>query len=1141
MEHTEEQKAAVESLAPRICVDAGAGSGKTRVLVERILFLIAQRQAKLDEIVAITFTDKAAAEMKDRLRRAFRERATPRDVTPGELSFWRELERRVDTARISTIHSFCAALLRENALHLGLDPDFTVLTEAESILLRSNVATETIHTLLDKGDPAAIRLATEMPLHRLKALLEGLLKQHFVIERIRENYTLTDPAALADEWQARVAGERLRRLEALHCSPRLRRFLAKLHGFDGLCCNPEDGREVRREIMLDAFDAIAAAADAESIEGQLERILDKAPRGAKKNWPSEDVFTRLTKLQDDIVRFVKKLLEREAPDTGLERRAAELTCDLAAAGETVREAFDAAKRNAISLDFDDLITRALHTLRENEPLRARIAQGIPFLLIDEFQDTDRRQLEIARLLADAQGGPDLFIVGDAKQSIYYFRGAEVEVFREAQRDTHHVLPLRRNFRSLPELLGFINAFFSASGLLDACGAYAPMDAHRPPATESRIEFLVTHPPEDAHGKWLVEDYRRKEAALIGLRIGALCGGEAALRVYDEAEDRYRPAAFGDCVLLFRAMSSVRLYEQALCDAGIPYVLVAGAGFYALQEITDVANLLKVLADPWDEAALLGFLRGPVACVSDESLLRLARRGGLANAFLTDAALEDPVQAKRLDAARRLIAGLRARTEMPLGAFLRHMLEETGLEAILLGQRFGLQKASNVRKLVDLAQEFTQGRPATLRAFLQYLDEVRGQEIREGEADLLPEGADAVTLMTIHKAKGLEFPVVFLPDMSQGRRGSSQDALFVHRELGMALKVTSGTGDPANPAIADAIRERILEEEEAEHARVLYVAMTRARDYLVMCGSAGPAPGSWFDALDDEYAITSRRDGDRFGEDGWQAVVRRDEDQPARRQRVREDIEPPSPEALRRRVGPLVQTASSRNTFAISTLLDYLADGFDEHQERRSEDEIANVARRAREAVERGRLVHRMFELWDFRSEAPIHAVMAESQVSPRNGDRLVDDLSAIARRFRASPLGKRLAPAAGGPRIEREAPFSLNVGDALITGAIDACLADGTIIDYKTGACSDARHTRYEWQLLLYAAAVHRLLGRVAPAGLLYYVDEARTVEVVLGPERIETALRRAREVIAQLRVPADVPGSNRKHQKKGPEAFPGP
>ena len=1108
MRRTPEQTAAIETMAKRVCVDAGAGAGKTSVLIDRIVHLIEQKLATLDEITAITFTDKAAAEMKIRLREACRAKAPRGDS--AEMSRWRDMERRVETSRIATIHSFCASLLREHALRMGIDPDFTVLAEAEATLLRVDTVTESVHDLLNRGEAAAIRAATEFGTQRLINLMGYLLVRRGVIERIRTSYPPEDPAALLIYWRDLVEKESQTRMASIVRDPEVKRFREVLASFDGQCLNADDKCEALRRETLASLERLIGGGSLSETGDLLKKLgAISLQAGSKSNWNPQAALDALKKALEEVRSFARKnaAISFDEPN---EMRATQITCDVWAVLEKVSEAYEAAKAARSGRDFDDLLSMTLAILRENQEIRARTARGIKFLLIDEFQDTDTTQIEIARLLVEHPEGPSLFVVGDAKQSIYDFRGAEVEVFQEARSQAGEVIPLARNFRTVPELLAFVNDVFKRSGLLRSVEPdYVPLKTHRSGTSECRIELLI---PEEIEGA-LADEYRSEEAKLIAWRLDEMCHGAGGAQVYDKRAERMRLAEFGDAVLLFRSMSSVYLYEEALREKGIPYNVVAGAGFYDRQEVIDLRNLLTVLSDPHDEMALLGFLRGPLAGLSDESLVRLCGKMSLIHAMRAEHAPEDFPQSDRLRAARVLLDDLRAHSDSPLPAFLRYLLDRTGYEAIALTQFLGVQKAYNVRKIVDLADDFVRTRPAKLAAFVQYLDEIAGQEeIREGDASLQPEGSGAVTLMTIHKAKGLEFPIVVIPDLSRDRRGPDLREVAVHRTLGMAARTTDDHGETVKPAIYELISDAASEKGAAEHARILYVAMTRARDWLLMGGSPKPAHNSWLRTLDGLYGLVGRNHGAEISGDGWNAVVRRKAPEHARPEAEASGDFSVEYAALARRSEPIVEIARTRRVFSVSELLDFFGGEFDAH-----EAQAAHGS--ARDPLLRGTLVHRMFELWPFEeSEADVPALI--ESFLPREcpavkvRGQMEPDMRAAAERFRRSLLFKRIT-AAGG--LQREKPFMLRVGDVLVSGTIDALLDDGTLIDYKTGQPRKDMQERYEWQLRLYAAAVMKLSGKRPPAAFVYYADTGGHVAVDVSQQRIEEALATASHAITAL------------------------
>ena len=1126
----------------RLCVDAGAGSGKTTVLIGRILHLLENKMADLDEIVAITFTDAAAAEMKMRLRREFRKKA-PVD-NPAEMTRWRQLERRADTARLSTIHSFCAALIRENALRAGFDPEFAVLAEAESVLLCNDVIEETLHTLLDlearqpDREGPATRAAAEIGFGKLAGELYAMLNRRRLMGLIQEGSIPQEPKALARHWLELVEESQQRRLLALRRSPRLARFRRLLEGLAGACSNADDAREAGRNSLIGAIDRIQRAGDAKEIEKEIRAILEINYRGtSKKNW-DEAQLEQIKRVQKEIKEFADSQIPPNI-DPEVELKAAALAADIVRIYENLADAYKRGKVERASADFDDLIQAAYEMLRDNEEIRARTARGIKFLLIDEFQDTDSWQLQIARLLADHPEGPDLFIVGDAKQSIYDFRGAEVEVFQN-EKCAAQVTFLDKNYRTLPDVLAFINETFERSQLLNAVEPdYAPLVPHRSALGEPRVEFLL---PPRMDNKPGVDEYRSREAEMIAERLDEMVRGRRPVMVCDR-DGQARPASFGDAAILFRAMSSVYVYEEALRRRDIPYRVVAGRGYYERQEMVDLRNLLAVLVDPCDEMALLGFLRGPLGGLSDEALVVLSVGRGLLQAFKSAEVPPGFREHAALEHARTLVARLRERACMPLPAFLRYLLDETGLEAIELSQFLGVQKAHNLRKAIDLANDFARTQPATLASFLRYLDRAALDEIREGEAAMQPEGAGAVMLMSIHKSKGLEFPIVVAADLSREPKNQDRGSVLLHRRLGMGVRVTDSGGGPVNPAICHAIKKEQSEKDEAEQARMLYVAMTRARDWLLLSGSPEAGKQSWMQTFDDLYGVCGRDDGAVVQGAGgnWSAVVRRACPSETTRWNMapRENqrgADEGTWKELSRRAGPVEIVTTARKTFSVSGILDAVFETADDEEPWDAEESRADAA--ARQRMLRGTLVHRMFERWDFSGEPPIDEILADECPDPVWRSVLEPALRDVAAKFKKSQFAPRLGsssiprlgsssipgvgsssiPGVGSCSIQREIPFYLNVGGALVHGVIDAVLEDGAVVvDYKTGRPGGRMSGRYEFQLRLYAAAVQRLLGRIPRQGILYYADYGEVHEVDVSPEAVEDVLGRTARAIADL------------------------
>lgn len=1111
---TPEQLRAIDARDPLVCVAAGAGSGKTTILVERIVKLLEEfrtqpgRELGLDQIVAITFTDKAAAEMKARLRRKFREAANL--ANSADMHFWREMERQVDSARVSTIHAFCASILREQALRVGLDPDWGVLSDAESEQLAEKAVEETLYRLLEREDPACFRLSLEMSRNQLKDALAFMLANRWKFQTFPDDERYASPKALYDRWTEESPGAQEALLRVFQYNQEARSLLVALDAFEGQCTDASDKREGQRCACRAVLQAMLQGQ--EGLTETLNAYLAAYPRmgGSKDHWPSPDRYNALKDALKEAKDFFQKKCLLPERDEAFEQKSAQMTCDFIQVGNQVMGAYRQLRQGRSVLDFEDIINETLDLLRGEPAVRDRVARGIRYLLIDEFQDTDNRQLDIAELLAMTEEGLHLFIVGDVKQSVYYFRGAEVDIFNRIRDKTREPLTLPDNFRSLPGVLHFVNDFFHRTRLLDAVEAYRPMGIHRQSDRAPCVEYFL---PQSA-GKETAPAMRERDVTFIARRILELCGGSAPLRLTDEKSGLTRDATYDDVVLLFRRGSYMHEYESALREFHIPYNRISGAGFFQRREIQDILALLQVLLDPWDEEALVIVLRSPLIGLSDESLMRMAlMEGGIAAAFHSGACPASFEQDEVLDGARRLFMELYERRESEPGHLLRQVFARTGYEAVLLGRHLGLQHAANLRKVIQMADDFSQSRPSTLAEFTRYLEDITFRELKEGESTLQSRGMGAVTLMSIHKAKGLEFPIVFLPECFANDKAGGQQVLLHHKHFGVAAKTTDEDGTMKAGNFFEVINRFRRHDEKMESARILYVAMTRAREYLVLCGHPFPPGFSWADTFNRAYDLADGSDEGIIAAPGWQLRVTRNLPKtcPVRpAQKVAGKLDK---DAIETRIQPVVmEDVGDRRVFSVTRLLSQITGLMDMDEEWKDTpgiDITPELLRHRRYSMERGTLVHRLFEYWDFAGDRlpEVKRLVREAGLGMDRAPELSVALLEVAQRFRASVLWPMFFRAS---RVERETPFLLDIGTALIRGVVDAVIDDDVIVDYKTGQPDPSLQHYYEMQLYLYAAAFKTLKGRHPSRGILWYADHGSMHTVTFDDTDIRKVLEMA-------------------------------
>ncbi|MDT8900527.1 UvrD-helicase domain-containing protein [Anaeroselena agilis] len=840
-EFTSAQQAAIQALDANVAVSAGAGAGKTRVLVERYLNILARDQAACDGILAITFTNKAAKEMKERIRKRASELAAAADGEEGRR--WRAVLGELEYAPIGTFHSFCARVLRENPVEAALDPNFAVLDEAETALLTEKALAEVFTAALAEGAPWLDNLLLTYDKALLTAVVPDLYDK------------IAAAGLLGDELSERLAAPYR---QAVDAAAALKEDLA------GLC-----GELIAYKDNLKKTGAQFARVD------RLARDWQKVAAAIAAADGSADAATVLRDYLDcldrrsgdrDIVAAIRETLGR-LRQVPCDRAALSLIPDLCRLLTELDAVLAAHKREQRVLTFTDLETRTADLLKGCPGVRQRYLSRIRYIMVDEFQDTNDLQRQIVYLVAggDAEKlqGRKLFVVGDPKQSIYRFRGADVAVFARVRDDIAarggEILDLDVNFRSMDSLLTLFNECFAAvMGTAEDAVPFQPLGAFRSECRSvgGAAEFIVVA----ADGE--TGDPRKEEAAAVARRIGAMVAGCEPLVDRDAVP---RPVSYGDIAVLFRTVTDLDTYAAALQTAGIPYYVVGGRGFYHRQEIIDILNLLQVIDNRGNETALAGVLRSPLFLLSDDALLALKKGGGsLWQGLERHADIAGLPEEQRQAAARawRVIAGLRdLRGAVGVSRLIRLALDQTGYLNFVLTQFMGQQKYANLLKLAAVADAFESKGAATLGEFLRYVAKLVAGEVHESEAQVESEGGDTVKLMTIHKAKGLEYPVVFIPDLQRRFRDETGPLIF-SAEKGLGLKVPGDGGELVAASVYAEVASCEKKLSLLELKRVLYVAFTRAKDYLVLSAAGGKvtvgkdftALGTWLGWLGKVYSF-----------------------------------------------------------------------------------------------------------------------------------------------------------------------------------------------------------------------------------------------------------------------------------------------
>lgn len=823
-----EQTPAITARGRDVVVTAGAGAGKTLTLVARYLALLAEG-APLRAVIAITFTEKAAREMRNRVRDEVRRYLETPGLDGSEQARWQAIYSGLDAARISTIHGLCAEILRSHPAEARVDPRFAVLDEGQGNLLRRQAVDETLAWAAEA--PELVPLFELLGERGFRDTLDTLLRNRL---EATEAFARLPEDVLA-HWQAALAAQQRECLAALLTDPVWLKAAAIVGS--QAATQRDDLLEVQRR------SAAAALAEAETDVSLADRLtalksletirLNVGRAGA---WPGGADQVKEVKAALRVLRESWQAATiLQLAITPLDQRLATAMPALRSCFQLARERYETLKGERQALDFDDLEAGALALLETDDAVRARWQAETASLLVDEFQDTNGRQRRLVRALNGDAGR--LFIVGDAKQSIYRFRGADVTVFRAERKRiagaAGAVIALDTSYRGHRELIAGLNDLLRpVLGEADDptrpwVEPFAALRHHRETAGPG---FAAPHIELHLALGNKSEDGLERAADALAARLAELVESDA---VQIEANGQLRPLHYGDVVILCRASTSFAAYENALERGGIPFLTVAGRGFYGRSEILDLLNALAALADPTDDLALAGLLRSPAFGVSDAGLYRLCEvrdhAEGPASLWQTlrragaELAGEDGSRAAR---AATIISDLHAQAgRAPVADLLKAFLDATGYRAALVaaGQA---RAARNVAKL--LADAHTSGL-VSVGEFLAYVAELRDSGTREGEARATAEGA--VQIMSVHAAKGLEFPVVVIGDATYAP--PERSGVLFDPALGVLL--ARKDDDKQLPAIYRLGRLTADDQEAAESDRLLYVAATRAREKLIVSG------------------------------------------------------------------------------------------------------------------------------------------------------------------------------------------------------------------------------------------------------------------------------------------------------------------
>jgi ATP-dependent exoDNAse (exonuclease V) beta subunit len=1127
------EKEVLFQLNQNICLSAGAGSGKTSALVKMYCALISGESSfkepiAIERIVAITFTEKAAAEMKKRVREALELKLRSSE---GGI-FWKDRLRKLEWAPIKTIHSFCAGIIREHPVEAKVDPAFTILDDYATAEQLEKIINEVVMNGLFKKDPVVRQLVYDYGFSRtpyvsgLGDFLQNVCRQLYgsglnwneLNQLLEQNHKRAEKCLSTN---IHLIQEDLARLDEAMKNGAVKKS-AKSY--------------VSIKELLRYYHTAMDTWGGNDVEGGS--LLLPLEHYLKGKWP-----LAVSTLKKDLLHCVTEM--RVAYYQVLCRECLEGFQHIL---EDVTEGYQRWKVQQGVLDFDDLLVRTRDMLRSNIGIRRELKGRFKVIMLDEFQDTNRVQKEIVYYLAEAQrrdylvGDHEayhdvlnlhpqkLYIVGDPKQSIYSFRGADVSVFLEVQSHLAREgtegqsFSLSENFRCHKGIVAFSNRFFSFI-MRDGTAGYEVNFNHddhqlfqRKAMDEGpRVELITIGRGQGGEQK------RRIEAAALSRRILEIVNPHRSLTVYERdergREKRKTHPDFSDIAILFRRFTHVKLYERELRRRAIPYYVVKGRGFFGCQEIKDIINFLKYLDGESDAIALVGILRSPLVGISDETLYWLLKGVGKERRPVTAKVIEEQylkVQSRITDEDKHNLRNFlyvfnKIRGEKDRfspAELIEKIVQTTHYDAVMLTTFQGEQKVANIIKLIELSRNFSRKETGLLRDFIGYLLKLVEGGSLEAEAQVVLENANVVKLMTIHQAKGLEFPIVFLPDMGHSLQ-QHFDPIIFDESKGMAMKFYHEAKVSYETTMSyREITQLKRSKDYAESKRLLYVAATRARDYLIMSGEKSDKKGGecWREWLDQflvshpELVCMLREEdiSDRVPSNSKNLY----QYEPGYKRLAQVSVHAGKrSEALSRKI--LQQSCfytdypAEEVYITVTALSDYMVcpqrfyylhclglherivgTGRREYGEdqRKSTHNLSDLAR--------GNMLHFVLKHINFtreraHREEEIKSLLLRQGVTSERGE--IEELKGMVLSFLSSDLGSAIA-SSGQAYALREIPFTLRLHDesssvtAVMQGAIDLLYRDvkgvWTVVDYKYAAGRDIDRKRYKMQLMAYGLAV---------------------------------------------------------------------
>jgi len=1076
-----------------IAVTAGAGTGKTRILVERFVHILLTEEVDIKEILAITFTEKAAAEMMERVSLRI-DKLLDSETDNVDKPRLFQLKNRLNSAHISTIHAFCSRLLRENPIEAGVDPDFKVMNDFQSTLLQNESITEVLD-FVNQNKEEWIEFFRFFGLYNIKNMLVFSLDHRYELQKYQNENSELNPN---DKYE-KIVESFLRLVSDVFDDE----YMGKINSIVQSVPQNDFPQARQHNKGANAVDAIEQYLQTNLDQKSTEFwkalfILAKvfttnegrpysnvSQLGTKKNW-SEQGAQVLVELSEQLVIVANWIAENPATPPGeIDKLVLTQMPAYHKLYQLVMHIYTRKKSDISSLDFEDMQLLALNLLQNNPEIREKVARQFKYIMVDEFQDTNLLQWEIISKLGEINENK-FFIVGDPKQSIYGFRNADVRVFNEVKKQFDESsnsaesgnITLTDSFRFKENVNAFINDTFTSVLTQSQNNPwevdYDSLTSLRTDKSGGQVELAFL--TEDESGD--------QQSEFIARRI---------VQIVSQTEYK-----FGDIAILLRTRNHLNEIEEQLRKSEIPFKTIGGIGFYQRQEIYDIYDLIRFLVNPHDDLALIGVLRSPFANISDEGLFYLAMERNKKSYWNILKSIENLHNFPQNDLSRLILfrknadRWIQRRDRIDLSELLEEIVYECSYQVSMLVDFNGEQLFANLKKIIRIAEENEKSGYTSLIDFAESIKRLINSTTKEGEAQTDLEDETTVKVMTVHQAKGLEFPVVFHPYLEQ-KQNAFPDNSYFDEELGLVSNINLFGSQNKSFYLLELLKHKQQQKEIAELKRLFYVACSRAKNFLVLTSAFedGKVPNNTpLEWLINSLEITNEQiiDGTITNSDTniYKILLELPESERTGKgtqnhshssikilKESKEKVSPELPLYLKE-----IKDQPQREMFSATQLMTFINDKksylnryhlgfFEEDYDRQITSETDQDL-----ATLKGKIFHRYLELYP---ETDIDSLLFDFEIlNPDFVQELKIELKIFENRIQQSTYLSEVLQAA---EFKNEVAITLKLGDSFLTGTIDRMYKNSNdlweVVDYKTNKIEsnqiELTAEKYKTQIEVYA------------------------------------------------------------------------